>query len=272
MGKESYKKRRQLAFLNWFMIKHSLYFLIPGIALETAAIVALNNWPVWQNLASQFGGLLLISGGLSLFWEIRAKRVLIEETLLLAGVAENLVGAGVVHVGLNYKQADVWQGLEAAHTLVVVASHPNTWRKSFQSDLEAISRRTSARVSFVVPDPNDEETMRMLAFRDRETPAEAKRSVVEFVTEVGKIFANAKGDFQVRISKSMPSYTAYRIDDEIVFTLYPYASGRPSGIPTLRVAEGELKRWMLEDMQAALEQAVPVSLSKIEVDRACNNP
>lgn len=243
-----------MALLNWIVVKHSLYFLLPGLIFEIVAIVALGHLPVWQNIASQIGGLLLISGGLSLFWDIRAKRVLIEETLLLADVAANLAESGVRHVGLNYKEPSVWRGLGEARRLVVVASHPNSWRKSVQKELEIISDRLSAHVRFVLPDPNNEQTMQMLAFRDNESPDEAKRSVDEFIAEINGIFARSKADFKICLSSSIPSYTAYRIDDEIVVTLYPQASGRPSAVPTLRIADSAMTQWMFGDIEAALNE------------------
>jgi hypothetical protein len=98
--------------LNLKALSFSLaVILIGAIALFTAANESSWSSEEWRVLTRELGALFVVTGALSVFWELLAKRTVIDEVLSRVGIVRNINDSGLLEVTPDFKRDINWERL-----------------------------------------------------------------------------------------------------------------------------------------------------------------
>jgi hypothetical protein len=212
--------------------------MIGILLLYISGLDFLNSHPNWQAVARDTGALFVASVALAMFWELSAKRSLVEEVMAIANLSEEVKHAGIRRILRDFYDLDWKKILSSNHRLDVFFTYARTWRNRHYEELELLARNPNAKVRIIVPDPNDDTLVNELANRfDNQDPGDLRATIEGSVEAFKKIFsgADAKAEFSVWYCKTTPVYSFYCLDDEIIFAVYKHHKGRTTKVPAFIV-------------------------------------
>ena len=222
------------------------------IALLVSAAGAVLLWVVsidilWvqhhvaQVWLSQVAALLFVTGLISLFWEVRGKRVFLDEVLAKAQLAREVRTAGIRNVVANFLGSELeWDSLfRTTRELDVFFAYGLTWRRSHIHQLRELVGRPNARIRIVLPDVDNEITMAELSRRFAITPEELQRRIADAEAEFRSLSDSLGAGATLTIARfaHSPVYTFYRFDDVVVLSMYQHGTVRGS-VPAFVVERG----------------------------------
>lgn len=239
------------------------------IALVGVLMLLISNAAPWltmnlglQTTANQLGGLLITTGGLTLLWDLRGKRDLMEEVLDKVGIASDIKAAGLSRVTMNWLDIPWDQLFAKAQHIEVFIAYGSSWRKVHWSKIEAFAKVKEHSLRMYLPDPGDEPTMRILAQRFDYTPEKVKGNIIETAIEMARLGERSPADIRIYYRAGDPTYTVYRFDERILVTLYSHRRER-GDVPALLMTDGTLHDFFVNDLKYIQRQSRPVSLEEI---------
>jgi hypothetical protein len=200
-----------------------------------------SQYPVAQVWLSQVAALLFVTGLISLFWELRGKRVFLDEVLAKAQLAREVRTAGIRNVVANFLGSELeWDSLfRGTRELDVFFAYGSTWRRSHIHQLRELAARPKARIRIVLPDVDNEITMAELSRRFAITPDELQRRIGDAEAEFRTLAASLGAGATIMIARfaHSPVYTFYRFDEVIVLSMYQHGTVR-GAVPAFVVERG----------------------------------
>jgi len=199
-------------------------------AVVFGAIGALLMWIAenWDLIASreslrilvqQTGGLLVASVALGLLWELRGKRLLLDEVLDRMQISASLRSAGLRSAGNHYLHDFDWRHhLATARDIDFFFAYANTWRNAHVTELKALARRKGVKLRVILPDRRDPEILCPLARRFGVTAEELDSRIAEAELFFRQIKDSAIPEVEVHVYRlaSTPVYTSYRFDQIMI--------------------------------------------------------
>lgn len=241
--------------------------LIAGAGVALMVIAASWDWFAtrdWQrSLVNEIGGLLLVTGGLAILWDLRGKRDLLSEVLAKVRVSSEVQTAGITKLTMNWMDVPWDEYFKTAREIDVFISYGSSWRKLHWPKLEAFTSKKRNKLRVFLPDPKDDATMRVLAQRYDYTVEKIKANVIEMAEEMARLSGPDSADVRVYYRAGDPTYTCYRFDDTVLVTLYSHKRQRGS-VPTIAVGDGTFKEFFLADLRAIHGQSVEVPLADLQ--------
>jgi hypothetical protein len=241
--KTDLKSIRQSTSLKYWLVAVVLFFV--GILL----LLWSNDPDQWtksgslQVLIQQFGSFLIVSVALSVLWEAVGKRALLDEVLAKAQISKELHFAKILQVSSSFHQNIDWESLlSSVHKLDLLFAYARSWRNTHIEELRRLVSSESTRIRVVLPDIEDEPTIRELAKRFNYEPADVRKLVGEAITEFTSLKELAtrsdKGaSVEIWLLPQAPVFTYYRFDNKAVFALYSHRRER-APVPTFVIEEG----------------------------------
>lgn len=216
-----------------------VFFVIVGVLLLWWS--GTSHWksnPQMQAFLAQSGGLLVATGLLAVAWDLIGRRALADEVLAKAGLSADVVRAGLVRVTTQYLSEVEWTSLfRDVSNLDIVVVYGATWRNSHRASLQAVARRSDARIRVFLPDPDDRETVAVLADRFRMQPAELVTKINEAISDFGSLARPGGAAVEVSVRAGDAVFGCYRFDNRAVLTLYTHEKCRTQ-VPTFVVESG----------------------------------
>lgn len=220
----------------------ALILAIAGLVLLATAQWAIpTTWVGGSAFAAQLGGLFLASGVVTIGWDMMGRRQFARELMDMAGLSHDLQRSGLVSIGTQYLDAQIWEALfENVTKLDILVAYAHTWRHAHQGNLDKVARRAGAEIRVYLPDPSDDLTMRTLARRFNVEPDVLKSKVLEAAQEYLLLGQRGSGTVEVRFWTGDLVFSCYRFDQRAVVTLYSHTRERQTEVPTFVVKEGDL--------------------------------
>jgi hypothetical protein len=215
-----------------------------------------------QATATQVGGLFITIGGLAVLWDLRAKRDFMNEVLEKTKIAADVSAAGLDRVTMKWMDVP-WEDLfKRSKRVSVFIAYGSSWRKLHWPQIEEFAKSKGNSVRLFLPDPFDEETMRVLAQRYDSNPQKVRDNVIETAQEFATLGTSCAADIRIYYREGDPTYTCYHFDDKVLVTLY--ANRRRRGdVPTLLFGHGSFREFFKDDLAAIESQSRPVALADV---------
>lgn len=214
-----------------------------------------------QTLVTNLGGLLVVSVAAAGLWSLFGKRAFAAEVHAIARTSTDIQQAGIIRVGMNYREDPDWEALFATvRKLDVSVAYGSTWRNLQLDRLRRLAGLSDARIRVFLPDPEDDATINRLADRFGYQPGKLRAEI----EEAGKFF----NDLRVPGGASIEVYhrpghwlfSCYRFDQTAVVTLYSHQRLRVS-VPTIVVRDGgSFYDFIRKELEAIKDQSHPAPL------------
>lgn len=217
---------------------------------------------LWQTkaglkaLVNNLGGLLIISAGFGLFWELVGKRSFAREVLETARTSTDVEAAGISRIGTNYLKEPNWEALFAGVTkLDIFVAYGRTWRNQHLEKLKKVTQTPGSRLRVYLPDPGDAATLKWLSVRFDMSPSDLFSAIHEARRAYQALPTGAGSTVEVRYRAGEAVFSCYRFDSTAVMTLYTHQRKR-TGVPTMVCrAGGSIYQFVREEFTALHEQS-----------------
>lgn len=209
-----------------------------------------------QRLVADLGGLLVAAVAISLLWEFAGKRKFADEILDKVGVASDIDRAGIVRVTDQYLKEVEWDSyFQRVQKLDVVVAYGRTWRQTHLEQLRAIAGRADARVRVILPDPEDTQSLAVLANRFARTPAQLRDDILEAANEFLALRTYGPATIRLYFRRGDQVFSCYRLDQTSVVTLYSHSRTRRP-VPTIVCRSGgTLYDFIRQEIEAMLSNS-----------------
>lgn len=233
---------------------HGLVALLVAIGLFVwSSAMQANTMP--QSVLSQVAGVVLAAGILSVGWQLLGRRRFADELMATAHLSADVVNSGIARVTDLYLQEVEWDELfDGVTNLDIMVAYGRTWRHTHEKQLTDVARRPDSTVRVFLPDPEDEQTMSVLAKRFSVAAQDLKQTVEEAIQEFSGLAVAGGGAVEVYVRAGDAVFSCYRFDQRAVLTLYSHAQRRTS-VPTFSLKEGTLFAFLRRELDAVLEQS-----------------
>jgi hypothetical protein len=205
---------------------------------------------VFQDL----GGLLMVSGAVSALWELAAKRSFLDEIRAKAQMTEELRDAGIIAYESDFRLLDWHELLDKASCLDIFFTYSRTWRNQYNRELLEMARRRTTRMRVILPDPEDEMTVKSLAHRFGMSETE----LVERINEAKAYFSGFgrmhPAEVEVWFYPRPPLFSFYLIDDRAVLALYHHREERLYVPAFVARGGGELYSYLRDEFEAMIDE------------------
>jgi hypothetical protein len=241
----------------------NLYVVLLALAaaILAAALMWISEHDSWLSgpiraTLGQVGGLIVATGLLAAAWELLGRRRFAEEVLAKAKLSADVVDAGILRVTDQYLEEVEWSDLFAGALKVdIVVAYARTWRNTHMERLRETAKNPHARLRVFLPDPDDPETMKLLAGRFAMSEADVTKTVREAVKDFMGLHTAGGGVVEVWCRRGDLVFSCYRFDGRAVITLYSHGRERRTSVPTLVVGAGRLFKFIRDDIDAIQSQS-----------------
>jgi hypothetical protein len=207
-------------------------------------------------LLGQAGGLVLATGLLTVAWDLFGRRAFADEVLAKAGLSADVARAGIVRVTNQYLAEVEWMSLfRDVSKLDIVVAYAATWRNTHRASLQQVARRSDSRIRVFLPDPDDVQTVAVLAERFSAQPADLIAKINEAIRDFRSLTVPGGATIEVWLRAGDAVFSCYRFDSNAVLTLYSHARERRSQVPTFVVSGGELFDFVYNEVSAIAAQS-----------------
>lgn len=251
-GRELHRARQERTNLLTWVVGGALMlgglvvlFISENDRLEGAVPVVLAN----------VGTTAMIAGLINVVWETKGRRSLASEVASMIELRDQVRNAGLTGFSMHYMSLDWSTLLHEAKRIDLVVARANSWRNANIEAIRKVASRRGAVINVYLPDPDDTTLISHLATRFEESEGSVKQRIQEAVTEWSEIAKQAKGKVTLHHHSREPVTTIYRIDEQVVISLFRYAKGRRR-VPVFVVSKpGELYDFAIEEIVAVQQTA-----------------
>lgn len=246
------------SFIAAFVVALGIFCLyISGIASFA------KHSPVWQVVISQLGGLLVVTGGISMLWDLKGRRDFADEVLAKAQVAADIRSSGLQRLSMQWLEDVAWANMfHTAREVDVFVSYGTSWRNFHWARLQEFSRVSHNKLRVYLPHPDDPATISVLAQRYAST----SERIVQQITDAARAFAGLRkegaADIRVYYRRGDPTFACYRFDGQIVVTLYSHLRSR-GDVPTMLIGPGTLYDFFSAELAAIRAQSEEQSSAEL---------
>ncbi|MFC7811399.1 MULTISPECIES: hypothetical protein [Streptomyces] len=213
-------------------------------------------------LANQLGGLLIASVALATLWDLVGRRSFFREMLEVLELKHDVHSSGLESIGTDYRKVVDWDDrLNSAKNLDIFAAWATTWRNNNQTNLQQLASRNGAKIRVCLPDPNDNTCVKSLAARFNLSQGDVRTRLNDAIEGYKKFDANGSrtGRVEIWTTPVFRAFSAYRIDDQFVVTLYHHKDNRSGSFPAFMCRKGgSLFAFFEEDLEGVLGASTKV--------------
>ncbi|KJS56298.1 hypothetical protein VM98_07720 [Streptomyces rubellomurinus subsp. indigoferus] len=217
--------------------------------------------PAVSTFLNQLGGLVIAGVALALIWDLAGRRSFLDETLEVLRIKNDIVAAGLEAIGTDYGKSIDWdERLKSAKQLDVFAAWAATWRNTHQTKLMQMASRSGAKIRVCLPDSADSSCVRFLASRFNMTSTQVKAKLNEAVDGYKALDGRAAtGRVEIYTSTVVRAFTAYRVDDHFIVTLYHHKDSRSGSVPAMTCHRGgSLFEFFEDDLEGVLNAGTKI--------------
>ena len=225
--------------VNFLVLLAAIGVAFIGLGFILASILWLQDYPVWQALSREAGALLLVSGVITLLWDLLGKRALLDEVLAKAQLSRDIDEAGVSRITDSFQSEKLdWASyFRAGNNLDLFVSYARSWRNTHLEELRRLARKKNARIRVVLPDPEDEQTVLELSRRYDYAPDRLVSLIEEAKVEFDRLRSPSGASVEVWFLPVAQTFSFYIFDQIAIIALYTHRRERLP-VPTLVCDKG----------------------------------
>jgi hypothetical protein len=238
-----------------------------GVVVLGIALMGLANWSSEPTGASwleatlnDLGALLVVSGTLTVLWELLGRRALTDEVLAAANLSSDVTAANLQRVSTRYLIDAEWNALfSSARNVDLFFAYAQTWRNSHATALRGLVARPDVRLRVVLPDPTEDRLMALLAAKFGYEAADLQTKIQGALRDFENLAqqAHSSASVNVRLTNQFPVYTYYRFDHQALVVLYSQVVGR-ADMPMFQFEKGgTLYRHFESQFETLWDRSVP---------------
>lgn len=236
--------------------------VLTGLGFLVLLLASHEDWwddrQTGQVFLQQAGGAVAVAGILSVLWELAGKRAIREETFELAGLRHEVDRAKLERIVEDYNELD-WPGMLASTTKVDLwVSYGRTWRGANFSHLQEMLKDSNARLRVVMPDPQDQDALVLMAERYNKPTHELIVLMEEARRDLEGLAERSKASVEIYLRAGEPLHALYLLGGKAVVTLYSHQRERGSTPALVASAGGHLHAFLKRDMEALISQGLKV--------------
>lgn len=190
-----------------------------------------------QAVARNIGGFLFATLVLALLWEIWGKRAFLDEILAKVQLSRDIQSAGIVKFTDNFHEGIDWRSyFRTATKIDIFFAYGQTWRNTYLDEFRRIASNPEARVRVVLPDPDDDLTIKELARRFNYTPDQLRglvRDAENYFKRLRPMPGTTGAQVDIWFLPGTQQFSFYRFDHIAIVALY---SHRRERIPVPAIA------------------------------------
>jgi len=241
----------------------AITFFVLGLLL----VVWSANKDYWaQNTARQAfvettGTSLLVTGLITIAWDISGKRAFAEELLSMVNMSRELTAAGILQVSRSFQSRDIdWDNLfSKAVNVDLMFFGSSTWRNHNFKQLEALATKKHTALRVLLPDPNHTNTMQNLAdrmnMRIEDQVQKINSSILFFKTLVDNF---PEANIQILLVKEVFVFSVFRFDDIAVVSFYSHRK-KLVEVPTLLCkTDGIVYKFVMDEIESLASESTNI--------------
>jgi hypothetical protein len=220
----------------------------------------LDDFVTLQVLVRELGGLFVVSGVITVLWDLFVKRALLDETLAKVGLSQDIEASGLRSIHASFQSdALVWDShFTNSKTLDLFFISAHGWRSNQFEKIKRLLDNVDGKVRVVLPDAGDDHTVTELARRFGNTSREGKGEVKNRINKAYEYFENLEVDYPGKVSvwflRAAPQLSFYIFEHTAVLALSSHRQGQIS-VPTL---VGEKGGYLYNYLQSEFDAMVRV--------------
>ncbi|HSZ14378.1 MAG TPA: hypothetical protein VK790_10135 [Solirubrobacteraceae bacterium] len=185
------------------------------------------------------GALLLVTGALSVLWELRGRRALTDEVLAAADLSSDITKAGLRRIAMRYLEIEWDALLKEASQVDLFFVYGQTWRNTHATGLRRLVEREGTQLRVILPDRDDQALMARLADKFNYTASDLQGRIDNAEGDFANLSRQAAGRDAVELRRTteFPVFTYYRFDRRCFGVLYSQTEGRVE-VPTFECEQG----------------------------------
>jgi hypothetical protein len=240
--------------VNLRVLLSAIGIALIGLGFIYASLSWWQYYPIRQALAREAGALLLVSGVITILWDLLGKRALLDEVLAKAQLSRDIDEAGVSRITDSFQSEKLdWASyFRATNNLDIFVSYARSWRNTYLEELRRLARKKNARIRVVLPDPEDEQTVLELSRRFDYRPERLVNLIEEAKEEFDRLRSPSDGKVEVWYLPVAQTFSFYVFDQIAVMALYTHRRERLP-VPTLVCDKGG---WMHEYVRKEFDAMV----------------
>jgi hypothetical protein len=187
----------------------------------------------------EVGALLVVTGALSVFWDLRGRRALTNELLSAADLSSDITTAGLRRIVMRYLDVEWDSLLNTANHVDLFFTYAQTWRNTHVNGLRRLVAREGTRLRVILPDRDNAALMAQLAAKFSYTTPQLQSYIDNAESDFANLSRQAapQATVELRRTAEFPVFTYYRFDRRCFSVLYSQASGRVE-VPTFECEQG----------------------------------
>ncbi|MCB8947897.1 MAG: hypothetical protein H6653_07765 [Ardenticatenaceae bacterium] len=236
--------KKQKILSEWVNLRNyviaSILFVIGILLLIWAGdkVFWANNTNI-QSFIETLGSTLLVTGIITVAWDLIGKRAFTEEILSKVSISQALMQAGIIHVFPSDKNREIdWDDLfQKAIEIDLLFYGSSWWRNQNFKNLESFITRKNTRMRVILPDPDDSQTMLESSRRINTTVENEIRIITDAIKDF-KILVeqHPTANVEIWLLKKSPLFSAFRFGNRAVFSPYSHRASIV-GVPTIICVE-----------------------------------
>jgi len=201
------------------------------------------NATSWQAFGQQLGSLFVVTGLLTLLWDLFSRRAFAQELLELTGLAACVRSAGVTKIASSFRAELEWgELLRDARALDVFVCWARTWRNQHETHLAAILERKGGLIRVVLPDYEHADTVAAMANHfadyDGDRVRQEIKDAVAFFKALHQSRKHKDARVEVYLVKRVPLFSWYLIDESAAVLAFYAHRAKVSSVPALVCQRG----------------------------------
>ena len=191
-------------------------------------------------------------GLLSIVWQVFLERTFADEIFAKARMSENIKISGISEINDNFKKIEWADLLDSARYIDLFFIWAQTWTNTYRDELKSVSKKKDVKIRLILPDPNNEQTLKSLMDRMKLFDSEyIKTKILETKRTYEEIF-NENAHLEIWLIKKPLLFSIYRFDNKIIFALSSHRTDKPS-VPTFKFREGPIYKFLHDEISFLTE-------------------
>lgn len=249
---------------------NTLRTLLIGIAIALVGVALLllsgiglmARHDALQSLVNQTGGLFVATGLFATLWDLAGKRAFADEIFAQTQLPFDIREAGIERVAMQYLEDVEWERMfNDVRELDIFLAYGRSWRHAQHTRLQQAARRPGNKIRVILPDPDDEQHISVLARRFNRSAETLKGDILEAIEEFAKLHWPGGADLTLYVRRGDWVFSCYRFDKRAVITLYSHSRER-TDVPTFVVAHGSLAAFVHNELGAIMGESRQINLEE----------
>ena len=157
--------------------------------------------------------------------------------------------------------------IEGASLMELMFIHSRRWRENHNRALRRFLARDDSKMTLFLPNLSNRKLI-----DEMKAHFDDGAAIPGLVKDAYRYFQQLKeshdGNIKIYLFEKYPTYTFYRLDDQVIFAMYP-TTERKKSVPTFEsTTSGQFGKFILDDIDKLKGELSPVSQSELETMRS----